>query len=335
MKREIFNAGAGADDDSIDRITDEMLKEIYSGNTETKIIPHKPKKKEINVEFKGETSFTAAMIGEEIPIVDRKITDIFREELKSDAYFKDLRNPAKRIRDKRYTEIDFFEQYTKTVIFPAVCYYFGEEVGYYRDHGIGYPEFQEIYLSLYGQRFNPLMSNYVSEDLLSGKIMDRDFRHADFRILGGDKEKTICGRMITLMGEYEIGDEIYIFSKGNEKDPYLKEPAFWTFVTGDDAFDAKYTVRAKDEYAAYRFLNEERREKLVKLSVSGDILLYYTPKMLYVIRDNVRGMFEPGEDYEVDLTKERRYTCLAFLEAAEILAAAGDFEDTKDTEEMI
>ena len=44
--------------------------------------------------------------------------------------------------------------------------------------------------------------------------------------------------------------------------------------------------------------------------------------MLWVFRDKVRGMFEAGVNEAIDIMMERRYTCLAFMEAKSILEAA-------------
>ncbi len=220
--------------------------------------------------------------------------------------------------------------YADVIINSAIRYYFGDRAEYKKTYGIPFAEFQSIYFGLYGRQLNLATGNFKAEDLIKGVFNGHNFRQSDIRLTEKEGNRDICGRVMTLEGDYPVGFGLYIGLRDSEREVNNDDADFVDYITGNSDFDSKYFVKTRDEFYASGFLTEEMMRGLIDLEVGGDLLLYYTSDMLWVFRDRVRGMFESGENEPIDVMTERRYTCLAFMEAKSIMEAAAGIAAEKE-----
>ncbi len=337
-----YDPRRGEDDNSVGRITQEKICEVYGDSDGEKLNLQIDGVRKRYLENKSRYDTDASVVRKmaEIPGIsittDRTSTvapeliSPSRKSYRSKTKLEEMQEVLQTgtglgdgtKRRMENSENLYLEKYSELVIYPALTYYFGQGATYKKTRGISYTEFQEIYYRLNGEAFNPLMNNYETEDLVKGSIDGFIFRQSDIRIRGGEISDQMGGRMITLEKDFPIGDDMFLCKRDTAKDCYTGGFEFVDYETGDAEFDRIFLVRSKDEYGTRRVLTPERIRRLKEMQVSGDVTFYYTPKMLWVFRDKVRGMFECDPDAPVDVLLERKYTCLAFEEATEIVRVA-------------
>ncbi len=318
-KKTPYDPKNGEDNEWVFMVSDELIDEIYGELDEEKCseqLEYLRKKYVFDMgDFEGKNAYTGYK--------QSKFAYIKQNNRYESAFLKTQGSPLEDSRKKMESSRRMYEGvYADVVINSAIRYFFGDKAEYKKEYGIPFVEFQSIYFGLFGRQLNLTTSNFRTEDLVKGTLDGHKFRQSDLRLTEREGNRDICGRVMTLEGDYPVGYGLFIGLRDSERQVNDNSDDFVDYTTGNSGFDSKYFVKTRDEFYAQGFLTDELINSLVNLDVGGDLILYYTPDMLWVFRDKVRGMFEAGVNEAIDIMMERRYTCLAFMEAESILEAA-------------
>ena len=311
IKASAYDPKGGDDTEWVYTISDERLYEVY-GEFDEETISAKIEmlRKQYVADmgaFEGQSAYSSYNSG-----MGRGTSPTFRTQFDAKASAERKMENSKRMFENVYYDV---------VIEPALKHYFGERPEYKHSHGLPFVEFQNVYTNLYGEKFNLMLNKFDAEDYIKGTFAGHTFRQSDIRLSGKQAARKLGGRVMTLEGYYPVGDDMYIGLRDSDREIYSDNQEFNDYTTGDLEFDEKFIVRVKDSAGAEHFLTPDLIDRLKKLEVGGDSLFYVTPTMLWVFRDRIRGMFEMDINSPIDIVSERRYTCLAFDEAVQILGA--------------